>query len=96
VRNFDLITLVIRLYPLIASIDPNMDVSKPIGIWGELFFQQAVIMIMAAECPTEKHNELVRQGHDRILQRMLFFYHCHARVVWHHLVNDDRCVPWRQ
>jgi hypothetical protein len=24
---------------------------------------------------------LVRKGHDRILQRMLFFYHCNTRVV---------------
>jgi hypothetical protein len=29
---------------------------------------------MATKCPTEKNNKLVRQRHDGILQRMLFFF----------------------
>ena len=50
-----------------------MDISKPIYIGWELLFQHAVIMMMATKGPTEKNNELVREGHERVLQRMLFF-----------------------
>src|SRR5438093_3911899 len=46
--------------------------------------------------PPQKDNDFVRQGHDRILQRMLFFFHCNAHVVWPHLWNDDRPVRWHQ
>src|SRR5713101_6503239 len=33
---------------------------------------------------------------DHILPRILFFFHCHAHAASHHLVNDDRPVPWHQ
>jgi len=96
IRNVKLIKMVIRLYPLIAQINPNMQIAKPIQIWWELLFQHLVIMIMATQGPTEKNDALAWEGHHRVLQRMLFFFHCHAPVVWPPLVTDDRRVPSRQ
>ena len=74
IRNGKLIKMVIRLHTLIAQINPNMQVAKPIHLWWELLFQHLVIMIMAAKGPTEKNDELAWEGHHRVLQRMLFFF----------------------
>jgi hypothetical protein len=30
---------------------------------------------VTTKCPPEKNNELVRERHDRVLQRVLFFFH---------------------
>src|SRR5438093_9149904 len=65
--------MVIRLHTLIAQINPNMQVAKPIHLWWKLLFQHLVIMIMATKGPTEKNDELAWEGHHRILQRVLFF-----------------------
>ena len=51
-----------------------MDVGKPIEIWGQLLLQHTVIMVMATKGSPEKDDELVRKGHDRVFQRMLFFF----------------------
>ena len=74
IRNGKLIKMVIRLHTLIAQINPNMQVAKPIHLWGELLFQHLVIMIMATKGPTEKNYEFAWEGHHRVLQRMLFFF----------------------
>ena len=73
-RNVKLIKMVIRLHTLIAQINPNMQVTKPIHLWWELLFQPLVIMIMATKGPTEKNDQLAWEGHHRVLQRMLFFF----------------------
>ena len=58
IRNVQLIKMVIRLHTLIAQINPNMQVAKPIHLWWELLLQHLVIMIMATKGPTEKNDEL--------------------------------------
>src|SRR5262247_2394024 len=65
--------MVIRLHTLIAQINSNMQVAKPIHLWWELLFQHLVIMIMTTKGPTEKNDELAWKRHHRVLQRMLFF-----------------------
>src|SRR2546425_9008113 len=44
----------------------------------------------------KKDNHLVRQRHDRVFQRMLFFSRCHAHAASPHRVNDDTPVRWHQ
>ena len=73
IRNVKLIKMVIRWHTLIAQINPNMQVAKPIHLWWELWFQHLVIMIMATKGPTEKNAQLAWEGHHRVLQRLLFF-----------------------
>jgi hypothetical protein len=74
IRNVKLSKMVIRWHTLIAQINPNMQVAKPIHLWWELLFQHLVIMIMATKGPTEKNDALAWEGHHRVLQRMLFFF----------------------
>ena len=50
------------------------------------------LVIVTTKRPPQKDDHLVRERHDRVLQRMLFFSHCNAPVVWHHLRTDDRRV----
>src|SRR6476660_2759981 len=45
---------------------------------------------------TKENDHLVRKGHDRVFQRMLFFFRCNVHAGWHHLVTDDRHVRWHQ
>jgi hypothetical protein len=72
-RYFNLITPVIRLNTQIASIDANMQIGKPIQIGREFLLQHAVIRIMPAKGAPKKEDELVRESHDGVLQRMSFF-----------------------
>src|SRR2546428_6957628 len=51
---------------------------------------------MSAKSATKKNDKLVREGPDRIFQRMLFFFRCNAHAVGHHLVTDDMPVRWHQ
>ena len=95
-RDVNLIPLVVRLNPKIASIDSNIDVCKPVELRRELLFQHEVIVIVTAKRTTQKDNKLVRESHDRVLQGMLFFFRCNAHAVWPHLLNDDRPVRWHQ
>ena len=95
-RDVNLIPTVVRSNPKIASIDPHVDICKPVQLRRQLLFQHEVIVMVTAQRPPQKDDKLVRERHDRILQRMLFFFHCHAHVVWPHLWNDERLVPWRQ
>jgi hypothetical protein len=74
IRNVKLIKMGIRLHTLIAQINPNMQIAKPIHLWWELLFQHLVIMIMPTKGPTEKNDELAWERHHRVLQRMLFFF----------------------
>src|SRR5712692_11816113 len=53
-------------------------------------------MIVTTKGPTKKNDKLVRQRHDRVFQRMLFFFRCNAHAVWNHPVTDDRHVRWPQ
>src|SRR5262245_11663710 len=45
---------------------------------------------------TKKNDQLVRERHDGVFHRVLFFSRCNAPAVWHHLVTDDRHVRWHQ
>ena len=96
VRDVNLIATVIRLHTKIAEVDKHIDVGKPIEIWWQLLLQHTVIMVRPTQCSPEKDDALVRKGHDRVFQRMLFFFHYNAHVVSHHLANDDTRVPWHQ
>jgi hypothetical protein len=73
-RDFKPIAPIVRLNTKIASIDPNIDIYKPVQLRRELLFQHEVIVIVTAKCPPQKDDKLVRERHDRILQRMLFFF----------------------
>ena len=73
-RDVNLIPAVIRSNTKIASIDPNIDICKPVQFRWKLLFQHDVIVIVTAKRPPQKDDELVRARHDRILQRMLFFF----------------------
>jgi hypothetical protein len=94
-RNVKLIKMGIRLQTLIASINPNMQVATPIHCWWDLLWQPLVIMSMATQGPTEHNEQRAWEGHHRVLQRMLFFPHWNAPVVWPHRVTDARRVPSR-
>ena len=87
---------IVRSNTKIASIDPNIHLCKPVQLRRKLLFQQAVIVIVTTKGTTKKNDKLVRERHDRVFQRMLFFYRCNAPAVWHHLVTDDRPVRWHQ
>ena len=73
-RDVNLITMVVRLNAKIASIDPNIDIGKPIQLRRQLLFQHAVIVLVTAKRTPEKDYQLVRERHHRVLQRMLFFF----------------------
>ena len=73
-RDVNPIAMVVRSNTKIASIYPNIDICKPIQIRGELLFQHAVVVIVTRKGTPKKDNKLVRQRHDRVLQRMLFFF----------------------
>ncbi|HZM21515.1 MAG TPA: hypothetical protein VFC02_07220 [Anaerolineales bacterium] len=73
-RDVNLITKVIRFYAEIASIDTNIKIGKPLPLRGKLLFQHGVIVIVTAKGPTKKNDKLVRERHDRVFQRMLFFF----------------------
>jgi hypothetical protein len=49
IRNVKLIKMVIRLHTLIAQINPNMQVAKPIHIWGELLLQPDIEQVQTAK-----------------------------------------------
>src|SRR5215468_6148912 len=51
-----------------------MHLCKPVQLGRELLFQQAVIVIVTAQRPPQKDDKLVRQRHNRVLERMPFFF----------------------
>jgi hypothetical protein len=73
-RDVNLLSTIVRWHTQITSVDKDIDVSKPIDIWWQFFLQHAVIMVMTTQCSPEKNDELVRKGHDRVFQGMLFFF----------------------
>jgi hypothetical protein len=90
------ITSVVCFNAKIAQINPHMQVCKPVQLRRKLCFSQAVIVMVTTKRPPQKDDKLVKERHDGVLQRMLFFFHWNAHVVWHHLLNDDRRVQWHQ
>src|SRR5262245_48628368 len=95
-RDVNPITPVVRLHAQRASIDADIDIDKPVQLRRKLLLQPAIIVIVTAQRPPQKDDQLVRERHDRILQRMLFFSHWNAHVVWHPLWTDARLVQWHQ
>ena len=73
-RHVHLLTAVIRLDTSRASVDTNMQIDTPIHLRWKLLFQHGVIVIVTTKGPTKKNDQLVRQGHDGVFQRMLFFF----------------------
>jgi len=51
-------------------------------------------VMMSAPRPPQQDDQLVRERQDRLLQRMPFFFHGHAPVVWHPLRTAERRVRW--
>ena len=74
VRDVNLLATVIGLSTHIAEVDKNMHIGTPSNIWWELLLQHIVIMVMATEGTTEKHDAFVRKGPHRIFQGRLFFF----------------------
>jgi hypothetical protein len=64
----------VRLNTKIASIDPNIDICQPVQLRRKLVFQHEVIVIVTAQRPPQKDDTLMRERHDRMLQRMPFFF----------------------
>src|SRR5438128_569686 len=73
-RDVNLITTVIRFNAEIAEVDTNLQIDKPIHLRWQLLFQHGVIVIVTTKGTTKKNDKLVRQGHDRVFQCMLFFF----------------------
>src|ERR1043166_5191187 len=73
-RDGNLLTSVIRFNAEIAEIDTDINIGKPIHLRWKLLFQHDVVVIVTTKGTTKKDNKLVRQRHDRVLQRMLFFF----------------------
>ena len=72
-RDVDPIAMVVRLPAQIASISPHIALCKPIQIRGELLFEPDGVVMVTTQGTSKKDHKLVRQRHDRVLQRMLFF-----------------------
>src|SRR5215831_11026041 len=70
----NLLTTVIGFNAEIAEIDTNINVDKPIQLRGQLLFQHEIVVMVPTEGATKKNNQLVRERHDRVFQRMLFFF----------------------
>src|SRR5262249_30887192 len=73
-RDGNVLTTVIRFHAEIAEIDTHIQVGKPIQLRGKLLFQHEVVVMVPTEGAPKKNNHLVRSRHDRVLQRMLFFF----------------------
>jgi hypothetical protein len=50
-----------------------MQIGTPIPIGREFLLQPAGIMMMPAQGAPKKEDELVRESHDGVLQRLAFF-----------------------
>ena len=72
-RDVNPITLVVRLNAKRASIDSDIAIYKPVHLRRQLWFQHEVIVIVTTKRPPQKDDQLVRERHDRMFQRMLFF-----------------------
>ena len=57
--DFNLIAAIIRWHTKITQIDKDLEVCKPINLWGQLSLQHAVIMVMPTEGATEKDHAFV-------------------------------------
>jgi hypothetical protein len=73
VRYCKLLPTVIRLHTQRASIDAHMQIGTPVPSGREFLLQPAGIMLMPAQGAPKKEDELIRQSHDGILQRLAFF-----------------------
>jgi hypothetical protein len=73
-----------------------MEIGKSVQLRWKLLFQPEVSVLVTAKRPPQKDNKLARECHDRLLQRMPFFFHCQAHVAWSHLLTDDTPVRWHQ
>ena len=89
-------TTIVSVKTQIAYIDSNMEVGKPGELRRSFLFQHGVIVMVPPKGPPKKNDTCVRQGHDRVFQRVLFFSRGHAPAVWPHLVTDDTPVRWHQ
>ena len=56
----NLIAAIIRWYPKITQIDQELEVCKPITLWGQCALQHAVIMMMPTQGAPKKDTAFVR------------------------------------
>src|SRR5262249_45309206 len=77
-REVNGLTTVIRFNAEIAQIDTNIEVAKPIQLRWQLLFQPEGVVLGPTEGAPKKNNHLVRPRHDRVLQRMPFFFRCNT------------------
>jgi hypothetical protein len=68
------ITPGVRLHTKIASINPHVEICQPVHLRRELLLPHEVIVMVTAQRPPQKDEKRVGERHDRILQRMLFFF----------------------
>jgi hypothetical protein len=73
-RDVNPIPSVVRLNTKVASIDPNIDICKPVQLRRQLLSQHEVVVIVPTQRPPQKDDKLGRERHDRVFQRMLFFF----------------------
>src|SRR5262249_60371034 len=72
-----------RRHTQIASSDSDMHSCQPVALRRNRLWQPEGIVMMSAPRPPQQDDQLVRERQDRLLQRMPFFFHGHAPVVWH-------------
>jgi len=73
-RDVNLLTPIVRLNTKIALIDPHIEIAKPIHLRWKLLLQHGVIVIVPTKGTTKKNDQLVRERHDGVFQRVLFFF----------------------
>src|SRR5207245_11666512 len=95
-RVVNLSATLFRLDSYITYVDTYINLGKPIQLRWQLLVQHEIVVIVPTERATKKNNKLVRERHDRVLQRMLFFFRCNAHVASSHLANDDTLARWHQ
>src|SRR6266851_10125758 len=86
-REGNLRTSVIRFHTSIAEIDTNIPVGTPLQLRWQRLLQHERVGMMPPEGATKNNPQLVRERHDRVLQRMRFFFRCQAPVASPHLAN---------
>jgi len=102
-REGNLRTSVIRFHTSIAEIDTNIPVGTPLQLRWQRVLQHESVVMMPPEGATKNNPQLVRERHDRVLQRMRFFSAVRLpllRLIWRTMLrpfggsNEPAIHPW--
>ena len=73
-RHVKLITTGVSANAAIASVAMPMEIGQPLPLGGALLVSHAVVMMVTTQGPPKQDDTRVRQRHDGVLQRLLFFF----------------------